>query len=45
MSNGKQELIDYQRLADVFVNALVRAGLSIKLDRRELGKLIRSEVY
>ena len=43
--SNKQELIDYQRLADVFVNALVRAGLSIKLDRRELGKLIRSEVY
>ena len=43
--SNKQELIDYQRLADVFVNALIRAGLSIKLDRRELGKLIRSEVY
>lgn len=43
--SNKQELIDYQRLADVFVNALVRAGLSIKLDRHELGKLIRSEVY
>ncbi len=42
---NKQSLFDYKILGDSIASAFVRAGISVQIDKRELGKLIRSEAY
>ncbi len=43
--SNREDLIDYKKMAMAIVSAIAQSGLKFEMDKRELGKLIRSEAY
>ena len=38
---NQAEEIDYDRMGDATADALEKAGLAVKIDRREIGRIVR----
>lgn len=43
--SNREDLIDYKQMAMAIVSAIAQSGLKFEMDKREFGKLIRSEAY